>query len=425
MLETDHPELSQRIKDYLKQQLPDSLNLLEQMVAINSFTSNPVGVNELGGFTAREFAALGFKAETIQSVDLLYGKHLILTRNGRSSNSKPAPIIGLVSHLDTVFPADEELRNDFHWRVQEDRIYGPGVVDIKGGTIMIFMILSALQAVVPDIYNAITWIVLLDANEETGGQDFGKLCVDRLGPDALACLIFEPGSWSDKQRPHIVVARKGMVVYRIEVEGKAAHAGSAHDQGANAVLQMADVIKQICQMTDYERNLTCNVGTVTGGTVINRVPHFASASVEMRAFSIDTYEEGIAQMMALNNLSTVSTAKGDFACRVTVMVLNQVLPWPRNEGSEKLLATWCETAKNLGLEVIPEERAGLSDGNFFWDALPTLDGLGPAGANAHCSERSADGSKDQEYVLISTFVPKAHLNTMAILQLVTNSLVHD
>ncbi len=414
-----YPNLSEQVKGYLQRNLPDNLAILQQMVAVNSFTANPAGVNKLGQRTAEIFADLGFEAEAVQSINPLYGKHLILTRNGRSRGSRNAPQIGLVSHLDTVFPADEELRNNFHWRIEDDRIYGPGVVDIKGGTIMIYMILSAIQALAPEQFEAVTWVVLLDANEETGGQDFGRICVQHLGGDVLGCLIFEPGSWLDSQS-RIVVARKGMVVYRIEVEGKAAHAGSSHSKGANAVLQMADVVTRVCRMTDYDRDLTFNVGTVAGGTVINRVPHFASASVEMRTFRMDVYEEGIANMLALNNLSTVSTASGDFACHVQTKVLTRVLPWPRNSGTDKLFALWHETAAALGYQAVPEERAGLSDGNFFWSELPTLDGLGPAGGNAHCSERNPDGSKDQEYVLASTFVPKAHLNTMAILRLVQN-----
>ena len=413
----DYLNLSRQIEAYLKRNLPKNLAILEQMVAVNSFTSNPAGVNELGQLTAEVFAALGFEAETVQSVDALYGKHLILTRNGRSLNGRDAPQIGLVSHLDTVFLAEEELRNEFHWRIEDDRIYGPGVVDIKGGTVMIFMILSAIQVLAPDLFESVSWVVLLDATEETGGRDFGRICVQRLGGDVLGCLIFEPGNWSGNQ-PHLVVARKGMVVYRIEVEGKAAHAGSAHSKGANAVLQMAHVISRVCRMTDYDRDLTFNVGTVSGGTVINRVPHYASASVEMRAFQMDVYEEGIANMLALNDLSTVSTANGEFSCRVQMKVLHRVLPWPRNNGTDGLFALWNETAGSLGYQIVPEKRAGLSDGNFFWSELPTTDGLGPAGGNAHCSERSLDGSKDQEYVLISSFVPKAHLNTMAVLRLV-------
>ena len=396
--------------------MPHYMALLEQMVGVNSFTANAQGVNTLGEQTAGLFAGLGFSAETEQSGQPLYGRHLILTRAGRTNDGRRAPTIGLVSHLDTVFPPDEEQRNDFHWRVEGERIYGPGVVDIKGGTIMIYMVLSAIQTIAPAAFEAVNWVVLLDAAEEVGGRDFGRICVERLGGDALACLIFEPGNWSGDQ-PHLVVARKGMAIYRIEVEGKAAHAGSAHDEGANAIVQMADVIERICSLTDYDRNLTFNVGTVAGGTVINRVPHFASASVEMRAFDMATYEEGVAAVLALNGFSTVSAHDGSFDCRVKTEVIRRVLPWQRNEATMRLLDTWQAAANALGSTVIAEERAGLSDGNYFWQELPTLDGLGPAGGNAHCSERSADGLKDQEYVLAPSFVPKATLNTMAILHL--------
>jgi glutamate carboxypeptidase len=159
--------------------------------------------------------------------------------------------------------------------------------------------------------------------------------------------------------------------------------------------------------------------------VINRVPHFASASIEMRAFSLEAYEKGIAEMLALNDLSTISTANGDYRCRVRTMILNQVLPWQRNESTDELFDVWQSTAHVLGFEIKAEARAGLSDGNYFWDSLPTLDGLGPAGGNAHCSERSADGSKDQEFVNISSFVPKAHLNAMAILELINSKTAVD
>jgi glutamate carboxypeptidase len=74
----------------------------------------------------------------------------------------------------------------------------------------------------------------------------------------------------------------------------------------------------------------------------------------------------------------------------------------------------------LGIRITPEKRGGLSDGNWLWQHFPTFDGLGPVGSNAHCSERSVDGSKDQEYVSIPSFVPKASLNTLAILKLLQN-----
>jgi glutamate carboxypeptidase len=409
-------EKVRRTRTFLQHNMPHYLALLQQMVDINSFTANPLGVNELGEQTAAFFAELGFRAEFVQSDNPLFGRHLILTREGTGPNGRPAPKIGLVSHLDTVFPPDEELRNDFHWREEADRIFGPGVVDIKGGTIMIYMILSALQVIYPRVFETTTWIVLLDASEEAGGSDFGRLCVDRLGDHALGCLIFEPGTWVEG-RPHLVVARKGMAIYRIEVEGKAAHAGSAHNQGANAVVQMAEVIERVCRLTDYDRDLTFNVGTVAGGTVINRVPHFASASVEMRAFDEAVFNEGVANILALNDMSTVRSHDGAFNCRVKTEVINTVSPWSRNSQTESLFQVWQTTAERLGYEAVAEERAGLSDGNYFWHELPTIDGLGPAGGNAHCSERAEDGSKEQEFVEVSSFLPKALLNIMAILQL--------
>ena len=93
-------------------------------------------------------------------------------------------------------------------------------------------------------------------------------------------------------------------------------------------------------------------------------------------------------------------------------------PDPRNPGSDGLLKVWQEAGAEIGLEVEPEERGGLSDGNQLWEKLPTIDGMGPSGANAHCSEQAADGSKEQEYATRSSFVPRALLNALAVVRLI-------
>lgn len=411
--------LSEQLKSYFSDNLPDFLDLLHRMVDINSFTANPEGVDALGRMTAVSFADLGFEFDTVPSDNPLYGQHAVLTRVGIAKNGQTPRKIGLISHLDTVFPAAEERQNDFHWRVEGERIYGPGTMDIKGGTVMIYMILSALQKFEPDVFDATTWVVLLDANEETGGIDFGRLCIERLGgaESNPVCLVFEPGAWTHDNHFKIVAARKGMATYHITTEGRASHAGSAHERGANAVVQMADVVGQVAQLTDYSRDLTFNIGTIAGGTVTNRVPHMASSFAEMRAFTADVFADGVEQMLALNDLSTVASVEGGFACKVNVELIRETSPWSRNSRTDGLMDVWRETAVSLDYHIIPEERGGLSDGNHIWHAIPTIDGLGPAGANAHCSEHSADGSKEQEYVLATAFVPKALLNTLAILRL--------
>lgn len=404
-------------RDYLAEKLPFYLDLLQQMVGINSFTTNPAGIERLGRLTADIFAGLGFVGEQIPSARPEYGPHLVLTRAGQTATT-----VGLISHLDTVFPAIEERQNNFRWREEGDLLYGPGTVDIKGGSVLIYMVLDALRQYAPSLFAKTNWVVLLDAAEETDGEEFARLCRARLpAVDTCAALIFEGGrgSW---QEANVVVARKGRAIYRVTAEGRAAHAGTAHEQGANAIVQLADAVRQIESFTDYERDLTFNVGTLAGGSVVNRVPHFASASVEMRAFNREVFADGVARMLALPQATeNVESANGDYRCRLQVEVVKETGPWPRNPETDRLLDIWQEAGRELGIRVWPEERGGLSDGNYFWESLPALDGLGPAGGNAHCSERSEDGRKDQEFVRRDSFVPKALLNTVAIAKLLESN----
>jgi glutamate carboxypeptidase len=423
--EANVSELHERLRTLLRSREPRYLELLRHMVAINSFTENPAGVAALALLTAEAFAGLGFASETVAAENPSFGPHLVLTRRARRGEAPPR--IGLVSHLDTVFPPEEEQKNGFGWREVGDRIYGPGTVDIKGGTVVIYMVLDALAAEAPEVFDAVDWVVLLNAAEEQLALDFGRLARERLAGERLAggrtlgCLVFEGGYLRGTEAP-LVVARKGMAVYRVAVEGRASHAGSAHARGANAVVQLADVIRRIADWTDPARDLTFNVGTVEGGTVVNRVPHHAEAGVEMRCFLPDVFAEGMRRMLSLAEHVSVRSVEDGFPCTVRVEVTEDNPPWSRNPGSERLLEVWKEAAAPLGLTVVPEERGGLSDGNQLWRDFPTLDGLGPSGANAHCSEHRADGTKEQEYATRSSFVPKALLTAMALLRLVGSRL---
>ncbi len=405
------------LRAYLDHNWPVYLDLLHQMVLINSFTLNPRGVNRLGKLTAEHFAALGFESEAIQADGFRYGSHVTLTRHGRpAADGQPAPTIGLISHLDTVFPELEEQANDFHFRIAGDRIYGPGTVDIKGGTVLIYMILDGLRHAFPDVFESTTWHILLNAAEEVLAPDFGALVRERLS-GARAALIFEGGDVKDN-RYQFVTARKGMARFHIEVEGRGSHAGAMHERGANAVVQLADVIRAAADLTDYSRGLTFNIGTVMGGTVVNRVPHQASAGVEMRAYDPDVFEDGVGRLLALSDLCTVRSVDDGYPCRVTIDIEGRWQPWPANAGTLALFEVWAAAAADLGLGTVSRQsRGGLSDGNWLWDSLPTIDGLGPEGYNAHSSQRSDDGSKDQEYVLASSFVPKAVLDAAAIVRL--------
>jgi len=403
--------MHQELRTYLETNLPRYLALLRQWIETNSYTANPAGVNAVGDLSAAAFAGLGFTAERLPSDNPRFGNHLVLTRKG-SSGLK----LGLISHLDTVFPPEEERANDFHWRVEGDRLYGPGANDIKGGTLLILMLLEALQKFDLATFEAVTWVVLLNAAEEVLSDDFGELCRQRLGTDGLAALVFEAGQ-HDEDTFWLVTRRKGMANYRITVEGKAAHSGSNHTLGANAVVQLAELIGKVAALTDYRRDLTFNVGPISGGVVSNRVPHFARASGEMRTFDAAVYAEALEKLLALQEQVSVVSADG-YPCKIAIEIVHKTSPWPQNPGTEALYAAWEQAAAELGFALIREARGGLSDGNHLWNTLPTIDGLGPAGANGHCSERAPDGSKDQEYASLSSFAPKTVLNFVAIQKLI-------
>ena len=400
--------INPEIASYFRDRMPQYLEMHRQMIEINSFTSNSEGINSLGSLTASFFALLGFHSSFIQSKNLNFGKHLFLTYERNESgrkNDKNAPFIAMISHLDTVFPLEEERANDFSYRLVGNRIYGPGSVDIKGGTVMVFMVLDAISAFYPELYRNTRWMVALDASEETLSEDFGRLCKQKIPIDATACLIFE-GATPNSEFCSIVTSRKGRAEFRMSSKGRGAHAGNSHKQGANAIVQLAKTIEQVAQLTDYSRQLTFNVGVVHGGTVVNRVPHYAEAFVEMRAFSPDEFQIGITNIMALQETLTISSQDG-FPCSVNVDLISSTDPWPKNDRTNTLFGIWEKCGKEIDIQVIPEARGGLSDGNHLWSDYPVLDGLGPSGMNAHCSEKSADGTKDQEYALLGFFYSKS------------------
>ncbi|WP_269540585.1 M20/M25/M40 family metallo-hydrolase [Cerasicoccus fimbriatus] len=385
--------------------LAETLEFLRRMMDINSLTTNISGVQAVGECMAEHFTTFGFIPEFIPTKNPEHGSHLVLRR----PVAPQAPTIALLTHLDTVFSESEERENNFSWRVEGDRIYGPGANDIKGGTAAIYLLLKVLREEAASLFESVNWMVLANACEEVDSDDFGETCQRLLPANTRACLIFEADGGSPAQ-PLLVDARKGRAVIRIDVEGRSAHAGSAHQQGANAIVALAEIVQEVSQLTNYAANLTVNVGVIEGGTVTNRVPHHASAQLEIRAFENDIFDEALAKILALE-----STRDGS---RISTHLLSVDPPWPPNPKSQELLKVWQTAGAELGVPVASMTRGGLSDGNVLWQHFPTLDGLGPCGENCHCSVRSSDGEKDQEWVDAKSFVSKTALNALALSNLV-------
>ncbi len=386
--------------------LPQALRWLQTLVEVNSFTTNAAGVNRVAQITADMFTELGFEADYSPCGIPGTGDHAFLRRRGGY-----APPVLLVTHSDTVFPAAEEEKNHFRWdeRPAEGRIYGPGVVDNKGGTVLIWIMLQTLRDVAREVFESTHWLIASNAAEEVTGDDFAKQTAQRCAGSARAILVFEGGP-VDERGWHIVTSRKGRSTWRLHVAGRAAHAGSQHSAGINAIDALALALPGIAAQTNAAEDRTVNIGSIHGGTVVNRVPHEAEAEWECRATTPAALQAAADYFASLSGIAANGAILRSECTGLTAA-------WPGGESVQRLFEHLSHAATALGLTAISVPRGGLSDANHLWQLGPTLDGLGPDGGNAHCSERSPDGSKLPEYVSPESFVPKAAMNALALQQL--------
>jgi glutamate carboxypeptidase len=347
---------------------------LRRLVEVNSFTGNREGVRHVAELLKLSFK--GFEARHI-------GDHLVLEKRGAGG-----PRLLLVGHLDTVYP------ENFPWREEGGRIYGPGVCDMKGGIVVMAMALRELGAT-PDV------TLLFNATEEGGCADFSVMARSFVRPETRACLVYEPGLEADGKST-IVIQRKGSGRFRVSVTGREAHSGHSHEKGASAIRELSRVVERIEARTDYKRGVTFNVGTIEGGTTVNSVPGRASCSLDLRAWTPEDFAKGRAQALGLAGEGSVP------GTRVEVTELPGYPPWPENEGSLRLGEMACAIDPTL----VAGRRGGGSDGCHLWDLVPTLDGLGPVGRNAHVST-----GPDPESVDPKSFLPRAKLSAALIRKL--------
>ncbi len=393
--------------------LPEALRFLQDLVSTNSYTLNAAGVDANAARIIEQFAPFGFTARQVPCAEPGTGSHLVLDSGGEG------PVVACVSHLDTVFTPEEEAANAFHWQPEGGRIYGPGTYDIKGGTVALWLLLRALAEHAPEALRSVRWVLIWNAAEEILTPSFEAFARSLLPAEVGAYLVFEGDSGpAGSAEYRILRARKGRGIFTVKVAGRGAHAGSKYREGANAIAQLCQLVESAVGLTDLDEEVTVNVGTIRGGSVVNRVPHEAEASFEVRTYDTEPYEAVREAFLAMEGEGEVAAVSDGFPCTISVEVKGEIPAWARNERTEWLAGFWQEAARETGTSFALTERGGLSDGNWFWREWPVLDGLGPRGGNAHASERSADGSKEPEFVDATSFIPKTVLNFHAVRALV-------
>ena len=201
-------------------------------------------------------------------------------------------------------------------------------------------------------------------------------------------LVFEKGRDEDR----IVTSRKGGGTFRIDVEGKAAHAGNSHDKGVNAIHALALLVPRIEALTDYDRGVTVNVGLFSGGTAKNTVAQHAHCIIDARFVSVEDAEafQGTLEALVDDFKSTETSRLKGARFEVSGDITRP--PMPATAETKALCTDYEKVAARVGLGTGEAPRqGGFSDSNLLAALdIPTIDGLGPFGAGAHSLDEWCD-----------------------------------
>ena len=297
----------------------------------------------------------------------------------------------LVGHIDTVWPRG--TLETMPVRREGDRLFGPGVYDMKAGIVEILFALRALTAC--GLEPEVTPVVFLNSDEEIGSADSTRY-LRFLARGADRAFVLEAAAGREGR---LKTARKGVGRFRVVVRGRAAHAGTEPEHGVSAILELARQIERLFALNDPARGVTVNVGTVDGGIRPNVVAPDAVALVDVR---VRTQADALRLERELAALEPAIP-------HAQVFVTGSIgrAPMERTAANAALFAAARREGAKIGLDL--EEApvvGGASDGNTTNVFTPTLDGLGPVGAGAHAAD---------EHILVSRTLKRTALLALLLL----------
>jgi glutamate carboxypeptidase len=353
---------------------------VQRWVETESPTSDKAAVNRMVDLVQSDVAGLPVAVERIAGKDG-YADNLIM----RNQTAGHGAGILLLSHIDTVHPIGT-LGGPLPFRRDGDRLYGPGLFDMKGGA---YLALEAFRQVAQAGSARLPVTYLFTPDEEVGSPTSRHL-IEAEAKQARYVLVTEPARDGGK----VVTARKGVGRFEMKATGVPAHSGARHQDGRSAIKEMARQILAIEAMTDYARGVTTTVGVISGGTAPNVIPQHCHISVDLRVRDEAAGEEFEAKILGLEPF--------DPGVKLEVTGGMNRPPFEKSTAIEVLFRHAQAVAKNIGFELQDTEMTGGgSDGNFTAAlGVPTLDGLGIDGDGAHTH---------WEHGLISSIEPRTLL----------------
>ena len=371
----------------------DALALLIRVVNINSGTMNFAGVRQVADVLGAQLDSLGFKTRWVDGAGFHRAGHLVAEHPGAG------PKLLLIGHLDTVFEPDHPFQK--FERLDDSTARGPGVIDMKGGDVIIVYALRALkEARALDTMNI---TIVFDGDEEESGSPLvlARAALMDAAKGATAALGFEDGSGDPKTA---MTSRRGAGSWALVSTGTPSHSGQifAPAVGAGAVFEASRVLTQFYTQLGHEQYLTFNPGVALGGTAVT----LDSTGTVGKASGKDNV---VAEhMQVTGDLRTISPAQFENAKKVMKHIVAHPLPGTHSEitfetgyppmaptdGNRRLLALYDKASRDVGsrgVVAVDPAHAGAADISFVANLVPmSIDALGLSGHDDHTDRETAD-----------------------------------
>jgi glutamate carboxypeptidase len=359
------------------------------MVNQDTYSAYKEGVDKLQNKLKDQFEDDGAKVRIVEFANA--GNMLIAEFGG---GPQPAVVFG--GHVDTVFEVGSAQERPF--TISEGRAYGPGVLDMKGGVVAMLYAVKALRAAG---FSERPIKVLLAGDEEPGhGSSNAPQVFIREATGCAAAFNCETGFADDG----IVVGRKGVGYFNLEVRGVAAHCGNEPEKGRSAIREVAHKVIEIEKLADLPKGITANIGVIEGGTVSNAIPAFAKIQIDARCnddLEIPILTKKLEDIAAITYVEGTSTTfSGGFRFQ----------PMKTTEGVKQLfeLVKTVSSENGFGIPYAKFSGGGADSAYTVMAGVPTVCAMGVKGGRNHSTE---------EYAIVETLFERAKLLALCVLNL--------
>jgi glutamate carboxypeptidase len=375
-------------RHYFKSRQGELVNLLKELVNLESPSLDKKAVDKCTEFIIREFKKTGAKVTRFPQKKI--GDLYTIQYPASNTKSKKEQIL-VLTHIDTVWPVGKIQNMPFY--LSGSKIFGPGVLDMKAGLVMALTALKTFHEL--NIQPQKNIVIFINSAEEIGNAAATEI-IRKLAGKSEYVLCLEPPLPGGSLKTQ----RKGRLVVRLDVIGKAAHAGTP-DKGINAIDELMEQLRAIYKLRRIKET-TLNIGLIEGGEKVNIVAEKASATLDIR-FWTNAHKQKI--------LDTFKQLEPIFqGAKIRFSIESSTPPMEKTEPSLALLSKIQEIAEStLKMTLETGKTGGGSDASIASNlGVATIDGLGPDGDGIHA---------DNEHLLLPSLVQRTALLTELLRQL--------